>query len=84
MVSDPKYQYTNERLTKHLATEILIPLMSVLSRDNTVEMRNSALAIIGVMCETYPLSFLTHLDELIQWAVDVLKLDPAPELRRGK
>lgn len=58
--------------------------MHVLQSDTRTEMRNSALAVIGAMCETYPLALLRHLDELTMWATDVLKLEPTPELRRGK
>ncbi|KAI9595517.1 hypothetical protein BDF19DRAFT_413418 [Syncephalis fuscata] len=65
------------------AETLVRSLLYVLQRDAAIEMRHSALSILGVMCETYPLSFLSYLDDLIDWSMNALKLESALELRRA-
>ncbi|ORX90611.1 ARM repeat-containing protein [Basidiobolus meristosporus CBS 931.73] len=62
---------------------LLTSLLRVLRSRESPHLQNSALAIIGVMCETCPYALLPWFREIIEWMVTLLKLEKSVEVRRA-
>ncbi|KAK9760919.1 hypothetical protein K7432_014582 [Basidiobolus ranarum] len=58
-------------------------LRRVLRSRESPYLQNSALAIIGVMCEICPYALLPWFREIIEWMVILLKLEKSVEVRRA-
>ena len=66
-----------------IVTTILPPLLHVLNRDQNVNLRVSALSIIGCACETSPLALTAWFRDVVDWALNILDIQKEVEVRRG-
>ena len=66
-----------------LVTTILPPLLHVLNRGQNVNLRVSALSIIGCACETSPLALTTWFRDVVDWVLNILDIQKEVEVRRG-
>ncbi|GES83351.1 transport and Golgi organization protein 6 homolog [Rhizophagus clarus] len=75
-------QRCGEALGKYITT-ILPPLLHVLNRDQNVDLRVSALSIIGCACETSPLALTTFFRDVVDWVLNILDIQKEVEVRRA-
>ncbi|RIA90280.1 hypothetical protein C1645_770394 [Glomus cerebriforme] len=75
-------QRCGEALGKYITT-ILPPLLHVLNRDQNVDLRVSALSIIGCACETSPLALTTSFRDIVDWILNILDIQKEVEVRRA-
>ena len=66
-----------------IVATILPPLLHVLNRDQNVNLRVSALSIIGCACETSPLALTTWFRDVVDWVLNILDIQKEVEVRRG-
>ncbi|CAI2174947.1 13312_t:CDS:10 [Funneliformis geosporum] len=71
-----------EALGKYIAT-IFPPLLNVLNKDQNVDLRVSALSIIGFSCETSPLALTTWFRDVVDWTLNILDIQKEVEVRRA-
>ncbi|CAG8567531.1 1282_t:CDS:10 [Funneliformis mosseae] len=71
-----------EALGKYIAI-ILPPLLNVLNKDQNVDLRVSALSIIGFACETSPLALTTWFRDVVDWTLNILDIQKEVEVRRA-
>lgn len=61
------------------------PLETVLNRPQVdVHLRVSALSILSTACQTCPAAMAGMLHALVDWVLNILEIEKAPEIRRGK
>ncbi|EXX51541.1 uncharacterized protein OCT59_008288 [Rhizophagus irregularis] len=75
-------QRCGEALGKYITT-ILPPLLHVLNKDQNVNLRVSALSIIGCACETSPLALTTFFRDVVDWVLNILDVQKEVEVRRA-
>src|SRR5947199_655199 len=66
-----------------IVTTILPPLLHVLNNDQNVNLRVSALSIIGCACETSPLALTTWFRDVVDWVLNILDIQKEVEVKRG-
>lgn len=61
------------------------PLETVLARrEEDTNLRVSALSLLSTACQTCPVALSSHMSELIHWVLNILEIEKAAEIRRGK
>ncbi len=68
-----------------LVNTLIKPLETVLARrQEDVNLRVSALSLLSMACQTCPIALSSQMSELIDWVLNILEIEKAPEVRRGK
>lgn len=63
---------------------LITPLEKVLARrEEDVNLRVSALSLLSMACQTCPVALYSQMSELIDWVLNILEIEKAPEVRRG-
>lgn len=52
-------------------------------REEDTNLRVSALSLLSMACQTCPVALSTQMNELINWVLNILEIEKAPEVRRG-
>jgi hypothetical protein len=67
-----------------IVNTLVTPLEAVLSKRNEdSNLRVSALSILSMACQTCPVALSSQMGELINWVLNILEIEKAPEVRRG-
>ncbi|CAG8527828.1 659_t:CDS:10 [Paraglomus brasilianum] len=62
---------------------LLPPLLQILDKDTNTNLRMSALSIIGCACETSSTALTNWFQDLVDWILNILAIEKAPEIRRA-
>jgi len=73
----------NIYIINHLIVDIIVPDIFVVLHDDAPEMRNSALSLLSMVCETCPLSLTRYFTRITEYVLDLLALDKVTTSRRG-
>ncbi|ORX43610.1 hypothetical protein BCR36DRAFT_373764 [Piromyces finnis] len=63
--------------------DIIVPDIFIVLHDDSPEMRNSALSLLSMICETCPLSLTRYFSRITEYVLDLLALDKVTTSRRG-
>ncbi|GAA5816742.1 hypothetical protein MFLAVUS_010274 [Mucor flavus] len=70
-------------LGKYVNT-LIKPLETVLARrEEDINLRVSALSLLSMACQTCPIALSSQMSELIDWVLNILEIEKAPEVRRA-
>lgn len=68
-----------------IVNTLVKPLEAVLARrQEDTNLRVSALSLLSMACQTCPVALSSQMGELIDWVLNILEIEKAAEIRRGK